>query len=168
MAIYHLHAKMVKRSEGRSAVGAAAYRSGSRIHDERIGYSFDYTEKPGVEHSEILAPEGAAAWVYDRSVLWNTVERVERRKDAQPAREIEIALPVELTKESQVELMREFVKHTFVSQGMVADFAIHRDNPENPHAHLLLTTRTLTETGFGWKRRDWNTKSELLAWRSQW
>ncbi|MGH8227242.1 MAG: Ti-type conjugative transfer relaxase TraA [Steroidobacteraceae bacterium] len=168
MAIYHLHAKMVKRSEGRSSVGAAAYRSGTAITDERTGHLFDYTDKPGVEHTEIIAPEGAAAWVHDRAVLWNTVERVERRKDAQVAREIEIALPVELSKDQQVELMRDFVTRTFVSQGMVGDFAIHRDNLENPHAHLLLTTRTLTETGFGWKRRDWNAKTELLAWRSQW
>ena len=168
VAIYHLHAKMVKRSEGRSAVGAAAYRSGSRLTDERTGYIYDYTDKPGVEHTEIIAPEGAAAWVYDRTTLWNTVEHAERRKDAQVAREIEIALPVELSKDQQVELMRDFVRRTFVSKGMVADFAIHRDNPENPHAHLLLTTRSLTETGFGLKQRDWNAKTELLAWRGEW
>ena len=168
MAIYHLHAKMVSRAEGRSAVGAAAYRSGSCLTDERTGYSFDYTDKPGVEHTEIIAPEGAAAWVYDRTTLWNTVERSERRKDAQVARELEIALPVELSKDQQVELMRDFVRRSFVSKGMVADFAIHRDNPENPHAHLLLTTRSLTETGFGLKRRDWNAKAQLVAWRGEW
>ena len=168
MAIYHLHAKMVSRAEGRSAVGAAAYRSGSCLTDERTGYSFDYTEKPGVEHTEIIAPEGAAGWVYDRTTLWNTVERSERRKDAQVARELEIALPVELSKDQQVELMRDFVRRSFVSKGMVADFAIHRDNPENPHAHLLLTTRSLTETGFGLKRRDWNAKAQLVAWRGEW
>src|SRR5487761_211334 len=135
MAIYHLHAKMVKRSEGRSAVGAAAYRAGSRLTDERTGYTYDYTDKPGVAHAEIIAPEGAASWVYDRARLWNTVEESERRKDAQVAREIEIALPVELSKDQQVELMRDFVRRTFVAKGMVADFAIHRDNPENPPAH---------------------------------
>ena len=168
MAIYHLHAKMVSRADGRSAVGAAAYRSGSCLTDERTGYSFDYTDKPGVEHTEIIAPEGAAGWVYDRTTLWNTVERSERRKDAQVARELEIALPLELTKDQQVELMRDFVRRSFVSKGMVADFAIHRDNPENPHAHLLLTTRSLTETGFGLKRRDWNAKAQLVAWRGEW
>ena len=168
VAIYHLHAKMVSRAEGRSAVGAAAYRSGSCLTDERTGYSFDYTDKPGVEHAEIIAPEGAAAWVYDRTTLWNTVERSERRKDAQVARELEIALPVELSKDQQGELMRDFVRRSFVSKGMVADFAIHRDNPENPHAHLLLTTRSLTETGFGLKRRDWNAKAQLVAWRGEW
>jgi Ti-type conjugative transfer relaxase TraA len=168
MAIYHLHAKMVSRAEGRSAVGAAAYRSGSRLTDERTGYVFDYTDKPGVEHAEIIAPEGAAAWVYDRTTLWNTVEQAERRKDAQVARELEIALPVELSKDQQVELMRDFVRRTFVAKGMVADFAIHRDNPENPHAHLMLTTRSLTETGFGLKRRDWNAKAQLVAWRGEW
>jgi Ti-type conjugative transfer relaxase TraA len=163
-----LHAKIVSRAEGRSAVGAAAYRSGSCLTDERTGYSFDYTDKPGVEHTEIIAPEGAAAWVYDRTTLWNTVERSERRKDAQVARELEIALPVELSKDQQVELMRDFVRRSFVSKGMVADFAIHRDNPENPHAHLLLTTRSVTETGFGLKRRDWNAKAQLVAWRGEW
>ena len=168
MAIYHLHAKMVKRSEGRSAVGAAAYRAGARFTDERTGYTYDYTDKPGVAHAEIIAPEGAASWVYDRARLWNTVEESERRKDAQVAREIEIALPVELSKDQQVELMRDFVRRTFVAKGMVADFAIHRDNPENPHAHLLLTTRSLTEDGFGLKRRDWNARTELTAWRGQW
>lgn len=168
MAIYHLHAKVVKRSEGRTSVGAAAYRSGTGLTDERTGHHFDYTKKPGIEHSEIIAPEGAPDWVYDRAALWNTVERAERRRDAQTARDIEIALPVELSKDRQIELMRDYLRRTFVSKGMVADFAIHRDNPENPHAHVLLTTRVLTESGFGYKEREWNARSELLAWRSQW
>jgi Ti-type conjugative transfer relaxase TraA len=168
MAIYHLSAKIVSRAKGQSVVAAAAYRAAENLYDQRIGQTFDYTRKQGVEHSEILAPEKAPEWVHDRERLWNEVERAERRKDAQLAREIEIALPVELTKEQQIALMRDFAQRSFVSKGMVVDFSLHLDNPQNPHAHLLLTTRNLTADGFGLKRRDWNAKTELLAWRQQW
>jgi hypothetical protein len=169
MAIYHLSAKIVSRKEGRSVVAAAAYRSGEALHDQHVGQTFDYTRKAGVEHTEILAPPDSPSWIHDREALWNAVERVERRKDAQLAREIEIGLPVELRKEQQVELLRDFTQRTFVSTGIVADIALHRDNPENPPAHLLLTLRDLTPEGFGTKRRDWNTRhAELLKWREQW
>src|SRR5882757_10475620 len=123
MAIYHLSAQIISRKEGRSAVAAAAYRAGENLYDERIGKVFDYTRKQGVEYSEILAPPEAPSWVHDRQSLWNAVERAEKRKDAQLAREIEIGLPRELSKDQQVSLLREFVKTTFVSQGMVADVA---------------------------------------------
>ncbi len=168
MAIYHFSAQIISRAEGRSAVASAAYRSAEELHDQRIGQTFDYTRKGGVVHTEILAPADAPAWIHDRSALWNAVEHAERRKDAQLAREIEIGLPVELTKEQQVELLRDFTQRAFVSQGMVADIALHRDNIENPHAHLMLTTRQLTPEGFGAKRRDWNARAELLEWRGQW
>jgi ATP-dependent exoDNAse (exonuclease V) alpha subunit len=168
MAIYHLSAKIVSRNEGRSVVAAAAYRAGEVLHDQHIGQSFDYTRKAGVEHTEILAPTDSPPWIHDRESLWNAVEQIERRKDAQLAREIEIGLPVELTKQQQIELLRDFARRTFVSKGMVADVALHRDNPENPHAHLLLTFRTLTPQGFGAKRRDWNAREELVKWREQW
>lgn len=168
MAIYHLSVKIVSRAKGQSAVAAAAYRAGENLYDQRIGQTFDYTRKQGIEHSEILAPERAPEWVHDRERLWNEVEHAERRKDAQLAREIEIALPIELTKDQQIALMRDFAQRSFVSKGMVADFSLHLDNPQNPHAHLLLTTRNLTADGFGLKRRDWNAKTELLAWRQQW
>jgi Ti-type conjugative transfer relaxase TraA len=168
MAIYHFSAQIISRADGRSAVASAAYRSAEEIHDQRIGQTFDYTRKGGVVHTEILAPADAPAWIHDRSALWNAVEHAERRKDAQLAREIEIGLPVELTKEQQVELLRDFTQRAFVSQGMVADIALHRDNIENPHAHLMLTTRQLTPEGFGAKRRDWNARAELLEWRGQW
>jgi ATP-dependent exoDNAse (exonuclease V) alpha subunit len=169
MAIYHLSAKIVSRKEGRSVVAAAAYRSGESLHDQHVGQTFDYTRKAGVEHTEILAPTESPPWICDRETLWNTVESVERRKDAQLAREIEIGLPIELTKEQQVELLRDFTQRAFVSSGMVADIALHRDNLENPHAHVLLTLRDLTPEGFGTKRRDWNTRrAELIKWREQW
>jgi ATP-dependent exoDNAse (exonuclease V) alpha subunit len=168
MAIYHLSAKIVSRAAGRSVVAAAAYRSAEALPDHRIGQTFDYTHKPGVEHTEILAPPSAPTWVHDRTTLWNTVEQVERRKDAQLAREIELGLPLELTKQQQIHLLRDFAHRAFVSQGMVADIALHRDNLENPHAHMLLTTRKLTSEAFGAKHRDWNARAELLKWREQW
>ena len=168
MAIYHLSAKIVSRATGRSVVGAAAYRSGESLHDERTGQTFDYTRKDGVEYSEILAPPEAPSWVHNREELWNAVERVERRKDAQLAREIEIGLPAELNKDQQVALLRDYVYGTFVSRGMVGDVALHLDNPDNPHAHVLLTTRQMTSQGFGAKRRDWNVRSELKEWRAAW
>ena len=168
MAIYHLTAKIVQRAQGQSAVAAAAYRSASLLHEETTGITHDYTRKRGVEHTEILAPDSAPDWVFDRQSLWNTVEAAEKRKDAQVAREIEIGLPVELSKPEQIGLLRDYAKREFVSKGMVADLGVHLDNPHNPHAHILLTTRRLTADGFGPKERSWNDKRELLHWRSGW
>lgn len=168
MAIYHLSTKIVSRSAGRSVVAAAAYRSGSDLYDVREDKTFEYSRKAGVEHTEILVPPGAPAWASDRSELWNTVESVEKRKDAQLAREIEVALPVELSPDEQVALVRDFARRQLVSRGMVVDFAVHRDNPENPHAHLLMPTRSLGPNGFGPKERSWNERAQLLAWRASW
>jgi ATP-dependent exoDNAse (exonuclease V) alpha subunit len=168
VAIYHFTVKIVSRAEGRSVVGAAAYRAGTRLKEHSTDIIYEYTRKPGVEHTEILAPDHAPAWVFDRSQLWNAVDQVEKRKDAQLARDLEIALPVELDNTAQVELLRDFVRREFVSQGMIADCAIHRDNPNNPHAHVLLTLRHIGPDGFGLKERSWNQKSNLLAWRMGW
>jgi len=168
LAIYHLSAKVVSRAKGQSVVASAAYRASEALHDDRYGMTQDYTRKQGVEHSEILAPEEAPGWVYDRQTLWNTVEAVEKRKDAQLAREIELGLPVELTHAENVELLREYVKTQFISKGMIADFSIHEDDANNPHAHVLLTMRSITEQGFGEKDRSWNAKGELLSWRDAW
>src|SRR5882757_1190510 len=116
MAIYHFSAKLVTRTSGRSALGAAAYRSGQALQQDGIaGVLHDYTRKAGVAHSEIIAPVGAPAWVQDRAILWNHVDNMERRKDAQLARELEVALPVELTKTEQVELVREFSKAELIA-----------------------------------------------------
>jgi len=168
MAIYHQTTKMVKRSEGRNAVAAAAYRAGISLYEEATGMTHDYSKKMGVEHSEILAPDHAPDWVFDRQRLWNEVEAAENRKDAQVAREVEVGLPIELSKSEQIELLRDFVKREFVARGMVADFSLHLDNPENPHAHILLTTRDITDDGFGQKNRDWNDRAELMGWRRGW
>jgi Ti-type conjugative transfer relaxase TraA len=115
-----------------------------------------------------MAPDGAPDWVHDRQTLWNTVDQVETRKDAQLGRQVEFGLPIELSKSDNIALLRDFTQRTFVSKGMVADVAVHGDNPANPHAHILLTTRDLTDTGFGPKNRSWNAKSEFLSWRRDW
>lgn len=180
MAIYHLRLKVISRSLGhapkvggatrRSAIAAAAYRSGDRLYDDSQGKWFVF-EKPDVVHTEILTPSmDAPAWLSDRQTLWNVVERCEKRHDAQVAREIELTLPRELSDEQRIDLVREFVREQFVSQGMVADIAIHRpdaaDGQEQPHAHVMLTLRRLdstTLTGFAaTKERDWN-ESEKIA-----
>jgi|GEM_PF-978748 len=168
MAIYHCAAKVISRSQGRSAVAAAAYRAGCNLHDERLGLDHEYARKQGVTHSEILAPPEAPAWVFEREVLWNQVEAAEKRKDAQLARDFDLALPVELTHAERLGLIRGFVQEQFVERGMIADFSIHEDKPQNPHFHLLTTMRTITEDGFGPKERDWNHKAILKAQREAW
>lgn len=168
MAIYHLSAKIVSRGKGQSVVAAAAYRASASLEDERYGVTHDYTRKEGVEHSEILLPAGAPGWMGDRQRLWNQVEATERRKDAQLARELEIGLPRELSHEENVELVRDYVRQNFVAKGMVADFSVHEDDPNNPHAHVLLSMREVTGEGFGQKVRSWNAKVDLLKWRETW
>jgi len=168
LAIYHFSVKTIGRNQGRSATGAAAYRAGEKIADERSGLVHDYTRKNGIDHTEILAPEFAPDWVYDRSILWNIVELCEKRKDARLCREIDVALPVELTPEQSRDLVKEFVQDQFVKNGMVSDLAIHHAKGENPHAHILLTTRNITPDGFGQKNTDWNKKEHLSSWRVSW
>jgi Ti-type conjugative transfer relaxase TraA len=168
MAIYHLSVKIISRSSGRSAVGAAAYRSASRLFEQSTGLWHDYSRKPDVVAKGIEAPAEAPEWVEDRSRLWNEVEATERRKDAQLAREMTLALPAELHLPEQEELLRGYLRAQFVRQGMVADYAIHHDNKDNPHAHVLLTMRKLSAEGFGKKETGWNARSQLMGWRQTW
>lgn len=175
MASYHLSAQPVKRSEGRSVVAMAAYRAGVALSDHRRGTMADYSRRRGVVHAEIVVPEGCADWLADRQTLWNHVEAIEQRRDAQLAREINMALPHELTHEERLTLVRAFAKEQFVSQGMVVDFAIHApvpekgDDPRNFHAHLLLTLRQATPLGFRRvKTRAWNSDAMLIKWREAW
>jgi len=160
VAIYHASVKIISRSAGRSVVASVAYRAGECITNERDGVIHDYTKRGGVVHTEIMAPDTAPDWVSDRACLWNEVEAIEKRKDSQLAREIEVALPRELSREQQIALVREFVGETCVAHGMVADFAIHvptaADGLEQPHAHILLTTRRIDRDGFGKKATEWN------------
>ncbi len=168
MAIYHLSAQVISRGKGKSCVAAAAYRSGEKILDERTGKIHDYTRKAGVGYKEILAPDQVPDWAVDRQQLWNQVEAAEKRKDAQTAREINIALPKELSFEENIELARTYVNDNFVRHGMIADLAIHMNDLDNPHAHVMLTTREITIDGFGKKNRDWNKTDFLKSWREQW
>ncbi|HDO9416019.1 TPA: MobA/MobL family protein, partial [Clostridioides difficile] len=125
MAIYHLHTKIISRSKGKSSVGASAYRSSEKLYNERDGLEHDYTRKKGVVYKEILAPQNAPKWATHREKLWNEVEKVEKSKNSQLAREIDVALPIELSLEKQINLLRDYVQDIFVNKGMVADFVIH-------------------------------------------
>ncbi|WP_081109574.1 Ti-type conjugative transfer relaxase TraA [Gluconobacter oxydans] len=183
MAIYHLSVKLISRATGRSAVAAAAYRSASRLEDDRLQRTHDFTNKAGVVHSEILLPTGAPDRWKDRSVLWNEVERTEIRRDAQLAREVEFALPRELPKHAAIALAQNFVREQFVARGMVADLNVHWDIGEEdgllrPHAHVMLSLRDVEvvsgpgsaqkRTGFGLKNREWNKPALLSIWRQRW
>jgi MobA/MobL family len=168
MSIYHLRAKIISRSDGRNAVAAAAYRSASRLTEEASGIIHDYRRKRGVAHAEIMGPPNAPEWIYDRHTLWNAVENIERRRDAQLARELEIGLPVELSLADHIELIHQYVRCEFVAAGMIVDIAIHRDNTCNPHTHLLLSTRRITARGFGPKERAWSETESLVGWRQEW
>ena len=174
MADYRLSAKIIGRSSGRSSVAAAAYRAGEQLHDERTGLSHDYTRKNGVLHSEILAPDNAPDWMTDRAKLWNAVEIVERRKDAQLAREIQLSLPHELDEDQNRNMLLDFVQMHFVDRGMIADVAMHApdrtSDQRNIHAHVMLTLRELTSDGgfSNKKNRDWNTPEQLTDWRESW
>ena len=171
MAIYHFSAQVVSRSQGRSAMAAAAYRAAEELHDDRLNKSYDFTKKNDVLEKEILLPEGAPEWMQDRESLWNAVEKKESRKDAQVAREINIALPKELNQTQNWELVKDFVQREFVDKGMVADLTFHaggsKEEPQ-PHAHVMLTMRELTEDDFGEKVREWNSKELLQSWREHW
>ncbi len=172
MAIYHFSAKIISRAAGSSALAAATYRSASRLYDERLDRHHDFSNKAGVVHSEVMLPNGAPEEWSDREALWNAVEAVEVRKDAQLAREIEFAIPRELDQVEGIRLAREFVAREFVARGMVADLNVHWDiGPDGlakPHAHVMLSTREVGEHGFGAKVRDWNRTELLEQWRERW
>ncbi|MCP1470821.1 Ti-type conjugative transfer relaxase TraA [Sphingobium sp. OAS761] len=177
MAIFHFSVQVISRATGRSAVSAAAYRAGERLHDERLDRPQDFRARSGVEHSEIMLPEGAPEQWRDRERLWNDVEGFEKRKDAQLAREVEFAIPREMTKAQGIELARDFVSAQFVDRGMIADLNVHwdigADGQPKPHAHVMLTMREVVqrEDGtacFGAKVREWNEHGNVERWRERW
>src|SRR3990167_4772711 len=172
MAIYHFSVKVISRAIGASAVASAAYRSASRLHDERLDRDHDFTNKSGVVHSEIMLPDGAPEHLSDRAKLWNTVEAGEKRKDAQLSREVEFAIPREMDRAQGVALARDFVQREMVDRGMVADLNVHWDiGPDGlakPHAHVMLSMRKVGEDGFGAKVRDWNRTELVEHWREAW
>ena len=197
MAIYHMSVKIISRSSGRTSVGAAAYRSGEKITNERDGLTHDYTRKTGIVHSEVVLCKNAPNEWQDRGKLWNAVEQVEKSSKAQVSREIEIALPKELSREEQIKLTHDYVKNNFVNKGMCADVNIHDKNDGNPHAHIMLTMRSVNQNG-EWeakqkkiyeldregnkiydskkktykcttqKTNDWDNQENVEAWRQEW
>ena len=196
IAIYHCNISIISRGKGKSAVAAAAYRSGEKITNEWDGETHDYTHKGGVVHTEILLPPHAPPSFSDRSTLWNSVELYEKAGNAQLAREIDAALPIELSREEQIRLVREYCSSQFVSKGMCVDFAIHDTDSGNPHCHIMLTMRPLDERG-AWAAKSkkeydldengerirlpsgrykthkvdltgWNDKGNALFWRKAW
>lgn len=174
MASYHLAVKTVSRSAGRSATAAAAYRAGASIACEREGVVHDYTRRSGVDHAEIVLPDGAPEWASDRTALWNAAERSETRKNSTVAREFEIALPVELDAEQRRDLALDFAREIAARHQVAVDVAIHAPGGEgdnrNHHAHLLLTTRQLGPEGLGAKTRELDQKQsgEVDHWRERW
>ena len=143
MAFYHLEAKIVTRGTGRTACGAAAYMSCSRIYNEYDGVQHDYSRKGGLVWERVFLPTMAPAEWNDRETLWNAVEDGEKTKDSRLAREFIVALPMELDKRQWIGLVSEFIQDNFVADGMCADAAIHDTDGHNPHAHILLTVRPL-------------------------
>lgn len=154
MAIYHLEAKVISRSSGRSACAASAYMSCSEIYNEYDGVQHDYTRKQGLVWEEVFLPPHAPSEWQDRSRLWNAVEEIEKSKDSRLAREFVVALPVELDRDSWTELLSEYIRDQFVSEGMCVDAAIHDTDGHNPHAHIMMTVRPLTGKG------TWQNKTE--------
>ena len=162
MAIYHLEAKVVSRGAGRSAVAASAYLSCSRLYNDYDGIQHDYTKKQGLVWQQVFLPEYAPQEWQDREKLWNAVEEAETAKDSRLAREFVVALPIELSREQQIELLQDFIREQFVSDGMCADAAIHDTDGHNPHAHILLTVRPLDEQG----KWQYKTEKEYLCMRN--
>lgn len=195
MALYHFSGQMISRSKGQSAVASAAYRSGEKLYDERYGQTKFY-KRDTEPITFILKPDHAPDWCLKRERLWNEVEKHEKAKDSQLAREFNVALPVELSFEEQIALTEDYCQTTFVERGMVADVAIHLDDTHNPHFHVMLTTRPFdeegnwsiksrkiylydeegkplyTKSGYRANRKEnvtnWDSKETMLAWRKGW
>ncbi|HID2078207.1 TPA: MobQ family relaxase [Klebsiella oxytoca] len=169
MAIFHLDFKIVKRSEGMTSVAKAAYHARTRITDDRIGEVFDFSHRTDLHGHIILAPVSAPAHIVESSsALWNEVERVERQNNGQTARYFDVAIPVELNNDDKKKLVAEYCQKNFVDKGMIADISFHDLDSKNPHAHVMLTLKTITAAGFGKKDRSWNDKKMMLQWRESW
>ena len=155
LAIFHCQIKIISRGKGKTATAAAAYRSGTKIVDDEFGETHDYTRKGGVVFSEILLCVNAPSKYSDRQTLWNEVQKIEKQKNAQLCREVEVALPIEFPRDEQIEVVREYIKKNFTDKGMIADWSLHNKSDGNPHAHILLTMRPLKQNGeWGAKRKD--------------
>ncbi|MBQ5559140.1 MAG: MobA/MobL family protein, partial [Lachnospiraceae bacterium] len=133
MAIFHCQIKIISRGKGKTATAAAAYRSGTKIVDDELGKTHDYTRKGGVAFSEILLCVNAPSKYSDRQTLWNEVQKIEKQKNAQLCREVEVALPIEFSRNEQIEVVREYIKKNFTDKGMIADWSLHDKSDGNPH-----------------------------------
>ena len=179
IAIYHYSIKIISRAKGKSSVAAAAYRAGETIRNENDGCLHDYSRKKGIVYTKVLLPKHAPLEYANRATLWNAVEKCERYKTAQLAREIEIALPVELSRVQNLSLVRSYVQEIFVDAGMCADVCLHDNGDGNPHAHIMLTVRPIEKDGtWGQKSHtvngqkiptvDWNKYDKVEEWRFEW
>lgn len=177
MAIFYCEMNTVSRGEGRSIVAASAYRNACKLEDSRTGKIHNYTQKQGVESSEIYLPSGInAAWAQDRQRLWNAAEKAEKRKDARLGREIVLALPAELPSGERQKLAGDMARYLADRYGLAVDVAIHKPSRQgdarNHHAHLLMSARRVTEEGFGAKTQeldDWKQgPKEIEQIRIQW
>lgn len=169
MAIFHLDFKIVKRSEGKSSVAKAAYHARTRITDERTGDTYDYSHRTDLYGHFILAPVNAPQHIVkDSTALWNEVERVERQQNGQTARYFDVAIPAELNNDDKKKLVLEYCQKNFVDKGMIADIAFHDLDSDNPHAHVMLTLKTISPDGFGKKERSWNDRKMSVLWRESW
>ncbi|ABC90755.1 probable conjugal transfer protein [Rhizobium etli CFN 42] len=168
MAIYHLHVKNISRGEGRSILAAAAYRAGETLPNEIEERMSVFGGRRDVVANEIRLPQGAPSWMADRAELWNAVEAAEIRKDARLAKELEFSLPRELPRSAWLGVAHAMAD-AYTAKGFVADLAIHDDGAQhNPHVHLLLTTRVITEKGFGPKIRSADGRAFVIEARSLW
>lgn len=169
MAMFHLSFSMLKRSAGKSSCYLAAYNARERIEDMRTGDVYDYSYRSDLFHHCILAPEHSPLNIIENSaVLWNEIEKIEKRKDAQLSRYFDIAIPVELDNDAKIALVKNYCKRNFVSKGMIADISFHDLDGHNPHAHVMLTLREITPQGFGNKNRSWNEHDLMDEWRASW
>nr|WP_272927123.1 MobQ family relaxase [Enterococcus hirae] len=148
VAIYHFSMQVAKRENGkRSLIAMAAYRSGERLYSELYEKENYYGHRSVKPDAFILKPDYVPEEFDNREYLWNKMELAETSSNAQLCREVNIALPVELSNEDQKELVTKYVQKMFVSKGMIADVAIHRDDSNNPHVHIMLTMRKVDENG---------------------
>lgn len=161
IAIYNFEAKMISRGTGRSVVAAAAYASCSKIYNDYDGMMHDYTRKHGCVYSEIFLPSNAPPEWQDRTELWNAVEAAEKAKDSRLARELIVALPVEIGLDEWKAILKDFISKQCVNKGMCADVSIHDTDGHNPHAHILLTMRPIDDKG-KWQAK---TQKEYLCKR---
>jgi len=195
MAIFHMSFQNISAGKMRSAVASASYRSGEKLFSDKEGKSYFY-KRDVMPEAFILTPKNAPEWAKDRQQLWNEVEKKDRKANSRYAKEFNVALPIELSEQEQKDLLTKYVQENFVNSGMVADVAIHRDHPDNPHAHVMLTNRpfnadgtwanktkteyildkngnkTKTPAGNVRNRKiwlvDWDKKEKIPEWRKNW